>query len=144
MEVVARELESVINLAARLREIPESVAAQKARPDKWSKKEILGHLVDSAANNHQRFVRMQLQPHLELPGYEQEGWVRVQRWQTLEWGDIVELWQIYNKHLVRLIRTVDPNALRNSWVDPEGQTVNLEFLMRDYIVHMKHHLDDVL
>jgi hypothetical protein len=141
---VARELETLLNIADRLKALPDSAAALKPDPRTWSKKEILGHLVDSAANNHQRFVRMQLQPHLVLPGYEQDGWVRVQGYQNMEWRDIIELWQMYNRHLASLIRDVNPEALQNTWVDPEGKTVTLEFIMRDYLVHMKHHLDQIL
>ena len=144
MNDVARELEETLSIANRLREIPDSAAAHKPDPSKWSKKEILGHLVDSAANNHQRFVRMQLQNHLTLPGYEQDGWVRVQGYQDLAWDDLIELWTVLNRHIARLIRGVNPQTLKNTWVDPEGTTVNLEFIMRDYIVHMKHHLDDVV
>jgi hypothetical protein len=144
MREVAQELETLLNVAERLKAIPESVAAQKADSGQWSKKEILGHLVDSAANNHQRFVRLQLQPHLVLPGYEQDGWVRVQGYQNMEWRDVIELWKIYNRHLARLIRDVNPQALKNTWVAPEGETVDLEFIMRDYIVHMKHHLEQIL
>lgn len=144
MRDVAQELEALLNVAERLKAIPESVAAKKPDSRQWSKKEILGHLVDSAANNHQRFVRLQLQPHLVLPGYEQDGWVRVQDYQNMEWHDVIELWRINNRHLARLIRDVNPQALKNTWVDPEGQTVDLEFVMRDYVVHMKHHLDQIL
>lgn len=64
-------LSSIVAIALpRLQSIPEDIAAQKPAPGKWSKKEILGHLIDSAANNHQRFVRLQLQPELTLPGYD--------------------------------------------------------------------------
>ena len=82
-------LSSVVSSAVpRLSAITEDAAARKPAPNKWSTKEILGHLVDSAANNHQRFVRLQLEPEIRLPGYEQDGWVRVSRWQHTPWTEI--------------------------------------------------------
>src|SRR6185503_3618589 len=98
-----------------------------------SRKEILGHLVDSAANNLQRFVRMQLQEHLDLPGYDQDGWVRVQGYQQMEWREMLDMWRTYNRHLARLIYHVNPDALKHTWKAPDGMTVNLEFVMRDYV-----------
>jgi hypothetical protein len=144
MKDVANDLEATLREATpRLRAILDREAAVKPAPNAWSPKEIMGHLIDSAANNHQRFVRLQLQEHLDLPGYEQDGWVRVQRYQELPWLEIIDLWRVYNHHLAQVIRTVDPGALRHTWVTPEGKTVDLEFVMRDYVVHMKHHLDDI-
>jgi hypothetical protein len=144
MESVANELLSVLKVADKLRQIDDAAASIKPAPNKWSKKEILGHLIDSAANNHQRFVRLQLMPRLELPGYEQDGWIRVQHYQERPWKEIIDLWQIYNTHLAGVIRHVDPKALKNMWRAPEGQDVDLEFIIRDYVVHMRHHLDQIL
>ena len=143
MNDIAQELESVLAVADRLRGIHEGAAARPAT-GRWSKKEILGHLVDSAVNNHQRFVRLQLQERLNLPGYEQDGWVRVQRYPDLPWTDIIDLWRIYNRHLARIIRHVDRNSLKHVWRSPDGNDLDLEFIMRDYIVHMRHHLDQIL
>jgi len=144
MHDVAKELRLTLELTGRLQQISEEIAAHKSDPATWSKKEVLGHLLDSAANNLQRFVRMQLQDHLELPGYDQDGWVRVQRYQELEWEEIIHMWRTQNRHLAQLIATVSPDALKHTWTTPEGETVNLEFVMRDYIVHMRHHLDQIL
>ena len=144
MKDVAQELQLTLELTNRLQKISESDAAHKPAPDKWSKKETLGHLVDSAANNLQRFVRMQLQDHLDLPGYDQDGWVRVQGYQQIAWKEIVDAWSMYNRHLARLMYNVNPGALKHTWKTPDGETVDLEFVMRDYIVHMKHHLDQIL
>lgn len=144
MESVANDLLSVLKIAERLREIDDAAASLRPAPNKWSKKEILGHLIDSAANNHQRFVRLQLMPRLELPGYEQDGWIRVQHYQDRPWKEIIDLWQMYNTHLATVIRRVDSKALKNMWRAPDGQDVDLEFIIRDYVVHMRHHLDQVL
>ena len=143
MESVANDLLSAVNLAERLRQIDDVTAAKRPAPGKWSKKEILGHLIDSAANNHQRFVRLQLMGRIDLPGYDGDEWVRVQRYQDRPWREIIDLWQIYNTQLASLILNVDVTSLRHIWHTPDGQDVNLEFIMRDYVVHLRHHLDQI-
>jgi hypothetical protein len=125
-----------------LSSITEQDAAQKPAPDKWSKKEILGHLIDSAANNHQRFVRLQLEREISLPGYEQDGWVRVNRYQHTPWTDVVALWAAYNRHLASVIESVDQSALSHVWHSPGGD-LTLEFIATDYVHHMKHHLGQI-
>ena len=78
-ETIARFEDILHTLPQRLIEIPEAAATYKPDPDRWSKKEILGHLIDSASNNHQRFVRAQFTARLEFPEYEQKSWVKSQR-----------------------------------------------------------------
>ncbi len=144
MDSLANDLQSVLKVADRLRQIGDADASLRPAPGKWSRKEILGHLVDSAANNHQRFVRLQLASRIDLPGYDGDEWVRVQRYQDRPWSEIINLWQLYNVQLAAVIRHVDPNALRNVWHTPDGQDLDLEFIIRDYVVHMRHHLDQIL
>ena len=143
MESVANDLLSAVHLAERLRQIDDVTAAKRPAPGKWSKKEILGHLIDSAANNHQRFVRLQLSGRIDLPGYDGDEWVRVQRYQDRPWREIVDLWQIYNTQLASLIRNADVTSLRHTWRTPDGKDLDLEFIMRDYVVHLRHHLDQI-
>jgi hypothetical protein len=144
MESVANDLLSALKSADRLHQIDDKDAGQKPQPDKWSKKEILGHLIDSAANNHQRFVRLQTVDRIDLPGYQQEDWVRLNGYQERPWRDIIDLWQKYNSHLAEIIRRVDPRSLRNIWHMPDGKEVDLEFIMRDYVVHLRHHLEQIM
>jgi hypothetical protein len=144
MELVADVLKLFLKIGDNLRQIDNRSASVRPAPGKWSKKEILGHLIDSATNNHQRFVRMQLTAHLELPGYDQEEWVRLQHYQDRPWREIIDMWQVYNNQLVEVIRNIDPKALRNTWRAPDGKDVDLEFVVRDYLVHMRHHLDQIL
>jgi hypothetical protein len=144
MQSVAHDLQSALNVAERLRQIPDAEASIRSAPGKWSKKEILGHLIDSAANNHQRFVRLQLSPRLDFPGYEQDQWVHVQRYQERPWSQVIDLWEIYNIQVASIIRHVDSKVLDHVWHRPDGKDVNLEFLIRDYVVHLKHHLDQIL
>ena len=122
--------------------IPEDAASKKPAPNKWSKKEILGHLIDSAANNHQRFMRLQLQAEISLPGYDQDDWVRLNRYQQRTWNEIVTLWSAYNRHLAAVIESLDDSALGHVWHSPDGD-VTLEFIASDYVRHLQHHLAQV-
>jgi DinB superfamily len=122
--------------------IPEDAAAKKPAPNKWSKKEILGHLIDSAANNHQRFMRLQLQTEISLPGYDQDDWVRLNHYQQRTWNEIVTLWSAYNRHLASVIESLDDSALGHVWHSPDGD-VTLEFIASDYVRHLKHHLAQI-
>lgn len=54
-------------------QIDEQIFSEKINPAKWSKKEILGHLIDSATNNHHRFVRVQFETNLKI-SYDQNKW----------------------------------------------------------------------
>ena len=122
--------------------ISEDAASKKPAPNKWSKKEILGHLIDSAANNHQRFMRLQLQAEISLPGYDQDDWVRLNRYQQRTWNEIVTLWSAYNRHLAAVIESLDDSALGHVWHAPDGD-VTLEFIASDYVRHLQHHLKQI-
>src|SRR4026209_2837953 len=122
--------------------IPEDAASKKPAPNKWSKKEILGHLIDSAANNHQRFMRLQLQAEISLPGYDQDDWVRLNCYQQRTWNEIVTLWSAYNRHLASVIESLDDSALGHVWHSPDGD-VTLEFIASDYVRHLEHHLAQI-
>jgi hypothetical protein len=117
--------------------------ANQRSDGKWSRKEILGHLIDSAANNHQRFVRLQHEEVVALPGYRQSDWVRTQNYAAREWRDLVELWLAYNRHLAHVIRHADAAAATHIWKGPSGD-VNLQFLIEDYLHHLRHHLEQIL
>jgi hypothetical protein len=127
-----------------------------ARPgsNDWSPKEIIGHLIDSASNNHQRFVRAQLSDDLLFLGYDQEGWVSVQRYRERPWASLVTLWSEYNLHLVRVIVGVPdearykPRLIHNldqiAWkVVPKEEPTTLEYFMSDYVGHLENHLKQI-
>ena len=87
---------------------------------------------------------MQQQAHLELKGYDGDAWVRLGHYQVQEWETLVSLWEGYNRHLAHLIRHIEPAALKHTWTSPGGEVVDLEFVVRDYIVHLQHHLDQIV
>src|SRR5258708_6886352 len=131
MQNTATELERILDEARpRLLALDTASVEKPLVAEKWSRKEILGHLIDSAANNHQRFVRLQIETTLALPSYRQPDWVRVQHYQERSWSDLVELWIAYNRHLAHVMRHANPQAGGNLWKSPEGDLA-LAFLMSD-------------
>jgi hypothetical protein len=120
----------------------EAGAAYQA--PRWAKKEVVGHLIDSASNNHQRFVGGQLQAGQHFPGYEQEGWVRVQQYRLAPWAELIDLWRLYNSHLVRVAEAMPEEARRSQcWAGAEGE-FTLATLFIDYVDHLEHHLRKML
>src|SRR5215213_11200446 len=101
--------DTILSANARLRDIPGAQSRQKISEDNWAPIEILGHLVDSAANNHQRFVRAQFTDDLVFPGYEQEQWVSAQKYREESWLDLIQLWSSYNLHLLHAVSVIPEN-----------------------------------
>lgn len=145
VEVGGRVEQTVDSAIARWRDMPEERLRFRPSEDAWSAKEIIGHLVDSASNNHQRFVRLQLTEQLTFPDYGQDNihWVRIQNYQQRNWTELLDLWRYFNQHLAHIIRMVDPSCLLHIWqVDPET-SVTLFDLMTDYLRHLEDHLDQI-
>jgi hypothetical protein len=128
----------------RLADVSDADASQFPAPGRWSKKEILGHLIDSASNNHQRFVRAQLAPSLEIPSYEQERWVAAQSYATESWPDLVNLWLLYNRHLLHIIRAMPEASLPVPCAIGGSAPVPLSEVISGYVDHMEHHLGQIL
>lgn len=122
--------------------IPEEAAGASTGPDKWSRKQILGHLIDSAANNHQRLIRLQTTDELRFPGYEQNDWVRLNHYDGRPWQELVTLWAAYNRHLADVMERIEPGALGHIW-DKGDARYDLSFVATDYVVHLRHHLEQI-
>jgi hypothetical protein len=127
-----------------LRKRTEEQAMTPRGPGKWSAKEELGHLIDSAANNHGRFVRAALDGHYEGPGYAQDGWVRLHGYREMPWSAIVDLWYQYNQFVAHLVSRIPDDQRQALCAVGENAPVTLEFLIKDYVLHMQHHLDQLL
>lgn len=127
-----------------LRKLSDEQASIPRGPGKWCPKEELGHLIDSAANNHLRFVRGTLEPQMQGPGYAQDDWVRLHGYKKMPWEEIVELWFRYNRLLVGLIENIPEDRLTTVCLIGANPSVTLQFLMEDYVVHMQHHIDQLL
>lgn len=155
METWLEDFRQTIDSASRrLKAIDEQQAAEPRAEDHWSSKQIIGHLIDSAANNHARFVLGQLKDDLVFPGYDQDGWVRMNHYQDASWPQLVELWRAYNLHLHHLMSNADPAKLSTPCTlhtlqeiafktVPKSEPVTLEYLMKDYVDHLKHHLAQI-
>jgi hypothetical protein len=129
--------------AARLRRLGEADVTRERGAGKWVKKEILGHLIDSAANNHQRFVRAQLTRSFVWPGYDQEVWVPLHHYRDRAWTELVDLWVSLNKHVASVIEHVPGAALATPCTIGDNAGHDLEWWMRDYLRHLKHHLSQL-
>jgi hypothetical protein len=111
---------------------------------KWSKKEILGHLLDSASNNHQRFVRAALERELTFPGYDQEKLVNLQRFSEMDWGFLVDFWAGYNRFLAHVLSLLPASAAEVACNIGNNAPATLQFVAQDYVAHLKHHLNQIV
>ncbi|MEY9868963.1 DinB family protein [Peribacillus sp. RS7] len=112
-------------------------------PHKWSKKEILGHLCDSALNNMNRFIKIQYveQPYV-IQSYNQDQWVLVQNYQERPMDEIVNLFCTLNKQIVHIITNTPNDRLSNLCDIGNNQQKSLEWLINDYLEHMEHHINN--
>jgi hypothetical protein len=127
----------------RLRKTSELESAEPLLPGGWSRKQVVGHLIDSASNNHQRFVRAALQTSLDFPAYDQVGNVRVQAIQDVDWTLLVALWAAYNRYLAHVIARLPTSKLEVVCRIGSGVPVSLGFLATDYLTHLVHHLRQI-
>jgi hypothetical protein len=113
-------------------------------PGAWSKRQELGHLIDSATNNHVRFVRASLEPEYRGPSYDGDGWAALHGYGELPWAMLVDFWERYNRLLIELVARIPEDRLATRCMVGDAVPVTLEFLIADYIGHMQHHLDHIL
>lgn len=144
MEKISEQLLLIIETTKTLLpKISEYEWNYKSEPNKWSKKEILGHLIDSATNNHQRFVRLQFEDNPTII-YDQNKWVSVQNYINVSVENIIILFENYNKHLAYILSQISNDNYKNQCDIKKGQPVTLEWIASDYIRHMNHHLLQII
>lgn len=155
MEQFLEEMKNVIEVSAnRLIGLSDSEKREKKDSSNWSPIEILGHLVDSACNNHRRFILAQFKDDLIFDGYEQDKWTSSQNYYTEDWLSLVSLWKFYNFHIVHLCNQIPQNILELkrashnlneiSWKKVNKNTpATLEYLITDYFGHLKHHIEQI-
>lgn len=124
--------------------VSEQHASATLRDGGWSRKEILGHLIDSALNNHQRFVRAALDGSYEGPRYAQQEWVNIHGYASMPWTGLLEHWRLQNVLLGEVIRRVPESRLEALCRIGDSAPVTLRFLIEDYLVHLDHHLNQLL
>ena len=144
MTQISAELMRIVDSAeANLRQVSEEDSRKPIIDGGWSRKQIIGHLVDSASNNHQRFVRAALQDSLDFPEYDQDGFVRVQFVQEAHWPTLVALWANYNRYLAHVISHLPASKLKVPCHIGSKEPSTLRFLVEDYMHHLIHHLGQV-
>ena len=145
MKEIAKYLRETMDFVLpKLNNITNAEASIKPQPEKWSPKEIIGHLIDSACNNQQKFVRTMQQPHLQFVGYQQDSWVALQQYNKADWSHLVKTWVAYNHQIAHIIENVDPSVLSHTISIESSEPFTLKFIMTDYNEHLKHHLKQIL
>jgi hypothetical protein len=144
MERIVKELEKLIEVFRdEFSGLDEQITSLRISQDKWTLKEIIGHLIDSASNNHQRFIRFQLAQDLEFPDYKNDDWLRVQKHQNMNFSDLLSLFYYYNKLIINVISNADKKCLNNKWNinwDENSTYITFGELITHYVEHMKLHL----
>ena len=146
MEAVAKELEGIVNsFATKFLSIPDSEFQVKPNPAKWSKQEVVGHLIDSAQNNLRRFIVAQYETESKII-YEQEFWVRASGYQNQKKENVIELWRLLNLQICSVLKSIPrENYSRTSDTRRESKQLRtIEWLAPDYVKHLKHHINQVV
>lgn len=129
---------------SNLRSRTDEQASIPRAPGKWCAKEELGHLIDSASNNHIRFAIGAVEGQFRGPGYAQDEWVKLHGYASMRWNEIVEFWLAYNRFLAGLLARIPESRLETECSVGAASPVTLGFLIDDYILHMQHHIDQLL
>jgi hypothetical protein len=143
MKHVTGELRDVIKgYAKKFDAIPDEIFQAKPLRHKWSKQEVLGHLVDSAQNNLRRFICTQYEPEPPLIVYQQDFWVAANQYQEMEKSDLIELWRLLNLRICAVLESMpEANYTKES---NTGSLRTLAWLAEDYVKHMKHHINQII
>jgi hypothetical protein len=155
MSTHAGELRRLVRgYTPRLSDLHEAAVRRRPAPGKWSIAEIVGHLIDSASNNHQRFIRARSQESLFFPGYAQDDWVAAQGYQEADWAALLQLWTAFNLHLADVMERTPAAVRQKSYINHNfdqiafrpvaaGTPATLEWFMEDYVEHFRLHLRQI-
>jgi hypothetical protein len=144
MRDISEKLLTIVDESStRFKALTEDEWNKRIAPDKWSKKEILGHLIDSAANNHQIFVRVQFEDD-QIITYNQNKWMESQSYQNADIKNLIKLWRNYNKHLAYIIKVIPEEHYNRKCDIRIDQPVTLQWLVNDYALHLEHHVKQII
>ena len=142
---IAIELRDVVRTTARqLARMSDAEAERPWKPGKWTRKQLVSHLIDSASNNHQRFTRAALAGPLTFPGYDQEGLTRLQQPNAIRWSTLTMLWESYNEFLAHVIERLPAESAATPCTLAGDTSGTLGFIARDYLEHLKHHVNQMV
>ncbi len=128
-----------------LEKLTEDIYRNKRNWQNRSIIQVVGHMIDSASNYHQRIVRLQYITNSVFPDFRQDNelWIAIQDYQHADWKQIIQLWKFYNYHLIHIIKKSDFNKLDNYWHDFEGTKVTLEQVIEGYLEHLELHIKEI-
>ena len=148
------DADKIAMIADNLFELDDAFVSAPRKPGAWSRKQVLGHLIDSASVNHQRIIEAQITGLIVFNGYKHQDWVRLQGYQSLDWEELVSLWCALNMHICTIIEKIPSDVLdelhsEHRYQDmafrelPEDEPSTLGYLIEDYFAHLKYHLDQI-
>lgn len=144
MKEISTHLSEIVNVSSvQMKKLSLKDWEFRKTPEKWSRKEILGHLIDSAANNHQRFVRAQYGDKTPI-SYDGDKWVSVEKHNEASTENLIGLWAFYNLHLAHIISNIPKEKYNVEFHADAKEPKTLEWLVQDYVHHMAHHLKQIL
>ena len=125
--------------------LPLDLISERKNSQNRTIRQILGHLIDSAVNNHHRIVRLQYNKKLDFPDYRQDNdrWIAIQNYQDEEWEKLVLFWKFYQFHLIHIIKNIDLSCLEHEWFDFEGNRETLRTIIEGYLWHLNLHLNEI-
>ncbi len=141
---LARTLAAELPQLAAIADGPATAAPNRPGGKGWSQREELGHLIDSAVNNHARFVRASLGDAGALPDYDQEAWIAAHGYRGIAWTELVAVWHAHNRILVPLVAAIPDARLATLCTVGASAPVSLGWLIDDYVLHLRHHVDQIL
>lgn len=143
-QLIQRMEQHLQSVPTRLQKLSLSVLEEKPQPHKWSKKEILGHLVDSAQNNLRRFIEIQhsIEPY-QIQGYAQDDCVRINGYQQMQIQEVMQLWLTLNQQIVRVWKNLPLEKLPSKVLNTDGSESTLQWWITDYVRHLEHHLHQI-
>ena len=143
MKNTIQELQNIISdFKIKFENISDADFSVKPLPHKWNKKEVLGHLIDSAQNNLRRFICGQYESQPPLIIYQQDFWVACNRYQHMPKQDVIDLWRLLN---LRICQVLDSMPAENYGKQCNtGSLHTLEWLAGDYVKHLKHHINQII
>lgn len=144
MKLQAAALHGTIEKYAKLFQgIGDATAGIVLSDDKWSLKQIVGHLIDSASNNHQRILRLKQNAELHFPDYEALSWLEASDYNSFTFSHLIQLFTLYNQHISHLIENLPDSVLSHRWIVSWGDigSISLKDLVIHYVEHLEAHLN---